>query len=330
MRVTVVLYHPEGSMTATWKPQWIKPATILFAATVPVNEKAFRFAIAEAAEHKACLILFNAYDTFMTSTAQASGIVYYDFDGARIEAKRSLEPLAERARAAGVQCRLEVKAGLAAQEILAFAREFAVDRIVMGTRSPGSFGKLFVGSVAEEVLRKSPVPVCVVGPNAVDGAYRHYAVRRILCGVSHLTGFSPATTFAAELAAEYGAHLTLLHVDESGQRHGPLSADTVIKLEHAMLAMMPHNLVNARVDAIVSSGEPAIEILCRGRAPLADLIVLSAHEASTVETVARSGVVYKVIAGAECPVLTLSPALLAAAGVLHQHELEENYFAGVF
>jgi len=317
-------------MTATWKPQWIKPATILFAATVPVNEKAFRFALAEAAEHKACLIIFNAYDTFLTSTAQSSGIVYYDFDGARLEAKRTLTPLAERVRAAGVQCRVEVKPGFAAEQILAFAREFAVDRIVMGTRSPGSIGKLFVGSVAEEVLRRSPVPVCVVGPNAVDGEYRHYAVRRILCGVSHLTGFAPATTFAAELAAQYGARLTLLHVIQSEQHGTLLSAEMEIRLEHEMLAMMPHNLENPDADAIVSSGDPAIEILCRGRAPLADLIVLSAHEASALDALARNGVVYKVIAGAECPVLTLSPALLAAAGVQPEHEPEESYLAGVF
>ena len=317
-------------MTATWKPQWIKPATILFAATAPVNERAFRFALAEATEHKACLILFNAYDTLMTSTAQASGIVYYDFDGARLEARRNLEPLAERVRKAGVQCRMEVRSGIPAEQILSFAREYAVDRIVMGTRSPGTLGKLLVGSVAEEVLRRSPIPVCVVGPNAVDGAYRHYSVRRILCGVSHLTHTSPVVTFAAELAEQYGAKLALVHVIAE-QGHTAVPVEQEMEIEHELRAMVPPCLAGLEVEAMVTAGEPAMEILYRGRAPLADLIVLSAHEASTLASVSRNGIVYKIIAGAECPVLTLSPALLAAAG-MHKEQPEpvENYLAGVF
>jgi nucleotide-binding universal stress UspA family protein len=320
----------EVTMTATWKPQWIKPATILFAATIPVNERAFRFALAEAAEYKACLILFNAYDTMMVSTVQASGIVYYDFDGARLEAKRNLELLAARAHKAGVPCRVEVKPGLPAEGILSFAREFAVDRIVMGTRSPGTLGKLFVGSVAEEVLRKSPIPVSVVGPNAVDGIYRRYAVRRILCGVSRLHPASPVVTFAAELAKQHNARLTLVHVIPE-QAHTTISIETEVEIEHELLAMVPSGLSNLDMEAIVSAGDPASEILFRSHASLTDLIVLSAHDASMLASVSRNGVVYKIIAGAECPVLTLSPAMLASVGVRkEQPEPVETYLAGIF
>ncbi len=317
-------------MRLTWKPNWIQPATILFAATIPVNEKAFRFALAEAVEHKACLILFNAYDTMMASTVQASGIVYYDFDGARLHAKRSLEPLAERARQAVVQCRLEVRSGLPVEQILAFAREFAVDHIVMGTRSPGTVGKIFVGSVAEEVLRKAAVPVSVIGPNVVDGAYRHYAIRKILCGVSHLQMNSPVVEFAAELAKQHQARLTLMHVIAE-QMHTAVSIQTQLETEQELLSMIPASLADINAEALVTSGDAANEILYHARAPLADLMVFSAHDASMIESVSRNGVVYKVIAGAECPVLTLSPAMLAAAGMCKKEpEPVETYLAGVF
>jgi CO dehydrogenase/acetyl-CoA synthase epsilon subunit len=43
---------------------------------------------------------------------------------------------------------------------------------------------LLVGSVAEAVLRKANVPVCIVGPNVVEGTYRNVAARNILCDVS--------------------------------------------------------------------------------------------------------------------------------------------------
>jgi hypothetical protein len=69
----------------------------------------------------------------------------------------------------------------------------------------------------------------------------------------------------------------------------------------------------------------------QARAPLTDLIVLRAHDASMLESVSRDGVVYKVIGGAECPVRTLWPVVLAAASVLKkQPEPLEIYLAGVF
>ncbi len=77
-----------------------------------------------------------------------------------------------------------MRPGLPADQILAFTREREIDRIVMGTHSPGPIGKLLVGSVAEAVLRTASVPVYIVGPEVVDGSYRNFATRTILCAVS--------------------------------------------------------------------------------------------------------------------------------------------------
>ena len=63
----------------------------------------------------------------------------------------------------------------------------------------------------------------------------------------------------------------------------------------------------------------------------ADLIVLGAHGASAFAAIARAGVVYKVLAHAHCPVMTLSPALLADYGVVSNRERRtEVFLAGVF
>ena len=47
-------------MAAVVKPGWSKPSNILFAAEIPANEKAFAFALAQATEFSANLILFHA------------------------------------------------------------------------------------------------------------------------------------------------------------------------------------------------------------------------------------------------------------------------------
>lgn len=317
-------------MTTTWRQQWIKPGTILFAATVPVNENAFRFALAQAAEFKSCLVIFHAYDTLAVSTAQASGIVYYDYDAARHEAMKILEPLAKRAHKAGLPCRIEVHTGLPAEQILTYVHESAVDRIVMGTRSPGAVGKLFVGSVAEEVLRKAPVPVYVVGPRCVDGAYRRYAVRKILCGVSRLAASTPVTNFAAALAQQDEARLMLLHVVQPGQFCKALAGYTAAQMEHELQEMIPVKLSSVKTESIVVLGDPTEEILFRARATQVDLIVLGARQASTFEAVVRSGVAYKVIAEAECPVLALPPVVAGNDDVARNTTPSEMYIAGVF
>ncbi len=69
----------------------------------------------------------------------------------------------------------------------------------MGTHSPGPIGKLLVGSVAEAVLRTAKVPVYIVGPEVVDGSYRNFATRTILCAASLHEASSVVAAFAAEL-----------------------------------------------------------------------------------------------------------------------------------
>ncbi|MDB5023201.1 MAG: putative universal stress protein [Mucilaginibacter sp.] len=52
--------------------------------------------------------------------------------------------------------------GLTADGILKCGKEFNADMIVVGTHSRTGLGRLFMGSVAEDVVRHSHVPVLVV------------------------------------------------------------------------------------------------------------------------------------------------------------------------
>lgn len=319
-------------MATTLKPEWSKPSTILFASEIPANEKAFSFAIAQAAEFGADLILFHAYDTLVISASETSGVRYYDYAAAARAEMLRLEPLAERARAAGLRCEVVVRPGLAADQILAYARERAVDRIVMGTHSPGPIGKLLVGSVAEAVLRTSSVPVFIVGPEVVDGALRNFSTNTILCAVSLLDTSSVVAVFAAELAAQYNARLILQHVIRPQERHEVLAGRSIDEIENDLIALVPKELQEKiEVQAIVVPGDPTEELLYQGRAQQADLIVLGAHGATAFAAVTRHGIVYKVLAHSQCPVLTLSPAVLAASGATGvKVSPVETFLAGVF
>ena len=83
-------------MATVLKSGWSKPSTILFASEVPVNEKAFAYALAQASEFGADLILFHAYDTLVVAASETSGIRYYDYAAAARSEMQHLEPLAQQ------------------------------------------------------------------------------------------------------------------------------------------------------------------------------------------------------------------------------------------
>lgn len=319
-------------MAASLKPGWSKPSTILFASEIPANEKALSFAIAQAKEFGANLILFHAYDTMVVAASETSGIRYYDYAAAARAEIEHLEPLAERIREEGITCEIVVRPGLPADQILAFVRERIVDRIVMGTHAPGPVGKLLVGSVAEAVLRSSRIPVCIVGPDAVDGKYRNYATNTILCAVSLNESSELIVRLASELAIRHHARLVLQHVIKPQERAEVLAGRTIEDLESDLLRLIPEKAHRKlAVQAIVVPGDPTEELLYQANAQQADLIMLGAHGASAFAAIARAGIVYKVLAHAHCPVITLSPTLMADCGVTHLKEHRaEVFLAGVF
>jgi len=134
------------------------------------------------------------------------------------------------------------------------------------------------------------------------------------------------------LAAEHNARLILQHVIRPQERHEVLAGRSVNQLEKELVSLIPVALRGRiAVQPIVTLGDPTEELLCQGRAQQADLITLGAQGASAFAAVARFGVVYKMLAHAHCPVMTLSPVVLAASGVRKESvPAREVFLAGVF
>src|ERR1700760_2365440 len=118
----------EVGMIPLTNSRWSSPATILFATELPADERLFSFALAQAVNARAKLIIFHAYDTLVVSASETSGLRYYDYGAAAETEMKHRQPLAERTREAGVDCELVVRQGLAPRLILDCAREKNVDR----------------------------------------------------------------------------------------------------------------------------------------------------------------------------------------------------------
>ena len=73
--------------------------------------------------------------------------------------REQLEKLARERIPAAVRCETLVTSGDPAERVLETARGLDADLIVMGTHGRKGLGHLVLGSVAERVVRESPVPV---------------------------------------------------------------------------------------------------------------------------------------------------------------------------
>ncbi|MXV63382.1 universal stress protein [Natronorubrum sp. JWXQ-INN-674] len=62
----------------------------------------------------------------------------------------------------GVSIETHTRVGTPAQEIIDFAERDPIDHVVMGSRGRSGVKRILLGSVAEVVVRHSPVPVTVV------------------------------------------------------------------------------------------------------------------------------------------------------------------------
>lgn len=82
------------------------------------------------------------------------------------EAERVVARATARAMKEGVQASGRAGIGEPAEEIVARATAIHADAIVMGTHGRSGFKRLFMGSVAERVLRSAPCPVVIVREKA--------------------------------------------------------------------------------------------------------------------------------------------------------------------
>jgi nucleotide-binding universal stress UspA family protein len=218
------------------------------------------------------------------------------------------------AREQNIPCDALAREGHPVQQIAIAARQFQADRVLLGTRSRSKLGKLLLGSVAEQVLRSVNLPVITVGPEAhlpVESSSRD---RVVLHATTLRETSRPSAALACHIAASQGARLVLLHVlppmdepssDATGRSGQPSSLDSAALHELRILAAETASDCGTAVEPHVVHGNPSIEILAEASELRASLIVLGATHRSAFENLTRDRTVYRVLAHARCPVLTL-------------------------
>jgi len=288
--------------------RWTHPETILVATDLSDLDHLMPFALEEAGDTGARIILLHVLSTTSAFTADAAGMPYYNTAGALEIAEQMMHPWCEVAARLGIRCDSMAREGHPTQQIAAAVRQFHADHVLLGTRSRGKLGRLLIGSVAEQVLRSVYLPVITVGPEA------HLPVdrggERVVLHATTLRETSrPSAALACQVAAAQKARLILLHVlpsiSEMERKGLPTEMHSSAMLELRILAAQTGAGCCSAIEPVVAHGNPSIEILALAAERRASLIVLGAARRPAFENLTREGTVHRVLAHARCPVLTL-------------------------
>ena len=85
---------------------------------------------------------------------------WYSAEEARAE--KLFEEVGELAAEAGIEVETATEVGQPSRVIVRYAEEHDVDHVVIGSHGRKGLSRVLLGSVAEVVVRRSPVPVTVV------------------------------------------------------------------------------------------------------------------------------------------------------------------------
>ena len=276
---------------------------ILFAADFEASSKRalpFAVMIAEHYGAKVCAAHVIPPSVYAFSRYEAmENILRETRDYASYALNQMVEPL----RRMSHPCDTVLAEGDISEELEAIAKEYFVDLIVVGTSSRSGLGKVFLGSVAEELVRESKCPVLIVGPHVSSNP--QHTLRSIVCAVDFSQVSQLATELAASLAHDFQSRLSMVHVLEGILTDWPQALSAT---EDHIRAMIPHDIdLPYTPQLLVENGSIAEHILRVATEQKADLLVMGVRGAGAfAHTASHLGsITHSVISSAFCPVITV-------------------------
>jgi nucleotide-binding universal stress UspA family protein len=207
-----------------------------------------------------------------------------------------------------------------------YASKIGADLVVMSTHGRGAFGRFWLGSIADELLREMSRPVLLVRPQ--DGKPdigREPTLRNILVPLDGTELAERILAPAMAMAELFDGSLTLLRVVQpvvrpsylhegsgvAGLTHSVLEQVQTLQSERRDTAQMYLDRIAERIAGkgrrartkVMIDEEPALAILLEAQAGNADLIAMETHGRKGLSRLFLGSVADKVVRGGVVPVL---------------------------
>ncbi len=286
----------------------------------PFSVRALRHALALTRKFKARLKVLHVVPcVFPAGDSLYSSAPWLMTPEIRLRAEEEMRKFLAPVREARLDHETEMREGDPWREIAGVAEEMSADLVVLGTHGRGGLERLFLGSVAEKLIRRLPCSVLTICHEEGRTWEAPGLLTRILCATDFSETSSEALSFALALADGKDARVTLLNAIESipdTREPSHLGFPDLQPLREDLDRMARERLAKAIGDAGETGGraEPRVafgrayqEILRVAAEERADLIVIGAQGHGPVEHLLSGSNAQQVVRKATCPVLTVRP-----------------------
>jgi nucleotide-binding universal stress UspA family protein len=230
---------------------------------------------------------------------------------------RSLEEM-------GLRVRMRVDYGPAAEAIRRAAGEEHADVIAMSTHGRGGLGRWLYGSVADDVLRHTTLPIVLISA-ACERSWSIEGPFRLLVPLDGSQLAEAVLGPAGEVADALGAELVLLRVVEPadgfaalGLSYLPAKSQAVLDEAQGYLdgISTSPSMAGRTTTRLVAAGDPAAKIAAVARDEDVDLVVMATHGSGGLTRLTMGSVATSVLHRSATPLLLVRSlaARRAAAG----------------
>jgi len=214
-----------------------------------------------------------------------------------------LHRIAAGLRAKGAVIDTRVRTGKPAAALVDLAVRGGYSLLLMCSRGKAGLKKILLGSVAEEVLRRSPIPVLIVHPLAKPtGKVR---LKRIVVPLDGSQRSGTILPHVASLAKATGARLLFMTTVEP---HARTEYPVEVVANNLFREQKRLHKEGIPTQIAIRYGDPVAEILSFGDAQNADMVALSTHGRSGVERALYGSVTESVLRKGKLPLLILRTA----------------------
>ena len=205
----------------------------------------------------------------------------------------------------GIDVKRMLLEGDPALTIVKTARAEKADLIAMPTHGYGAFRRFLLGSVTAKVLHDSDCPVWT-GAHLEEGPAREFSIRNILCAVDLSTHSSKTVQWAAQMAADFGARLTLAHITAGMEIFGPGPYQVDPSWTEALVSSANRQLANlqqevgTKAEIFIGSGDVPKLLSYAAQQTSADVLVIGRPSSGRLRATG-----YGIIRESSVPVLSV-------------------------
>jgi nucleotide-binding universal stress UspA family protein len=126
---------------------------------------AFKFALDIAAQSNGSVHLLNVMELPVLHDTVIMPVLSFEedfFNELRGKTEKEMEKLIKKYKAQNIDVITEIKMGPIFETIIEYIKENNIDQVIMGSHGATGIREILIGSNAEKIVRRSPVPVIVI------------------------------------------------------------------------------------------------------------------------------------------------------------------------